>query len=341
MRVVRESVSLQEWGAAMARTTVRRAAIIGVGVVLLAAWVTPASAHYVYKVGFTYTSSDLHQCVYNYAESSHGKSGNGYMKGIVGAFKSWTDSAGYHDCTTPTKTDNDNWDRPPQNLAVKDYYFRLNPNPTHNKAFPQDWSVCEYSDWFYNQKTSYYLSIAGAMRGPTICGASYYGTLSYGYVNNGGWLGGPIWSGGHRLPVAPKIDTNSAGDVDINVNNAYAGIDATLSGTTDGELGTDGLLNPSIGAVTIAGPDGNPIVNPATGQPFLVNLDAMSMPPTNLPGNAFQVATDLAGNSTTIVDRFHLPTGVNSAPQVAPMDLGQEFYIVPTHVAAEDLTGAP
>ena len=322
----------------MARIARRRAAIIGAGVALLAAWATPASAHYVYEVGFTYTSSDGHQCVYNYAESSHGRSGNGYMKGTVGAFKSWTGSDGYHDCTTPTKTDDDNWDRPSQNIAVKDYYFRLNPNPTHNKAFPQDWSVCEYSDWFYNQKTSYYLSIAGAMRGPTICGNGYYGTLSYGYVNNGGWLGGTIWSGGHQLPVAPKTDTNSTGAV--GPNGLYAGVDATLAGTTDGELGTDGLINPSIGAVTVAGPDGNPIVNPNTGQPFLVNLDAISTPPTNLPGNVFQVVTDLAGNVTPIVDRFQLPTGVNSSPQVA-MDLGQEFYIVPTHVAAEALTSAP
>ncbi|MDQ1685732.1 MAG: hypothetical protein QOC82_2469 [Frankiaceae bacterium] len=325
----------------MARTTRRRAAIIGVGVCLLAAWAAPASAHYVYEVGFTYESSDFNQCVIGYAESSHGQAGNGYMKGYVMATKSHISGSGSHatrfDCNEDLGSPASHWIRPPQNLAIKDYYFRLNPNPQHNKAFPSDWSVCEYSDWFYNQKSSYVLSIAGEMRGPTICGNGYYGTLSYGDVNNGGWLTGSIWSGGHKLPVAPKTDVNSTGDVGIN--NVYAGLDAALAGTTDGEVGTDGLLNPSIGSVTVAGPDGNPVLNPNTGEPILVNLDAMSTPPTNLPGNVFQVATDLAGQPT--FDQLGLPTGVNAGPHVAPVDLGTEFYIVPTHVAAEALIGAP
>ncbi|MDQ1745764.1 MAG: hypothetical protein QOD07_27 [Frankiaceae bacterium] len=317
-----------------------RTAIIGVGAVtLLALGIPPASAHYVYQEAFVYTSSDLHQCVYSYAESSHGESGNGYMKGAVGAFQSWTDSAGYHDCTTETNTNDDNWYRASQNIAIRDEYFRLNNKPTHNKMFPQDWSLCEYSDWYYNQNTAYYMTIAGEMRGPSICGASYYGTLSMGKVNNGGWLGGSIWSGGHRLPASPSSDagTDSTGSANPGL---YSGVDNVLAGTSDGELATDGLINPPLGNVTIAGPDGNPVINPATGQPFLVDLNALNTPPTNIPGNVFDVATNLVGPT---VAQFHLPSGLNSSPDVARFanDLGQEFYVVPTHVAAEALTGAP
>jgi len=322
-----------------------RTAIIGVGAAtLLALGVTPASAHYVYQTGFTYESSNGTQCVLGYAESSHGKSGDGYMKGWVLAAKDWTSGSGSHathyNCDQNIGPSGSRWYRPSNNIAVRDYYFRLNSNPTHNKAFPQDWSVCEYSDWFYNQKSDYELIIAGEMRGPTICGDSYYGTLSVGDVNNGGWLGGSVWSGGHKLPASPStaVDPNSTGDVG-NVNNVYANLDTTLAGTTDGELSTDGLINPTLGAVTVAGPDGNPMINPATGQPFLVDLNAMSIPPTNIPGNAAEVATDLTGDPITVIT--HLPTGTDAGPTIAPLDLGQEMYIVPTHVAAEAITGAP
>ncbi len=270
-----------------------RTAFIGVGAItLIALGVSPASAHYVYQDGFTYESSDFNQCVYGYAESSHGESGNGYMEGEVDAFKSWNDSAG---------------------------------------------ASAKYSDWFYDQKSSWWFQIAGEMRGPTICGDGYYGTLSDGDVNNGNWLAGSIWSGGHKLPASPSVSDGSTGDVG-NLDNAYTNLDKTLSGT-DGEIGTDSLVNPAIGDVTIAGPDGNPVVNPATGQPFLADLNAMSTPPTNLPGNVFEVATDLAGNPITVINQ--LPTGLNAGPRLGLAVPGGEFYIVPTHVAAEALTGAP
>lgn len=322
----------------MARTT-RRAAIIGTGVVLLAAGVTPASAHYVYQQGDVYASSGFDQCVNVYAETSHGKTGNGYMKGTVSAYKSYTQSDGVKaDCAGASDGIPDyHWNRPSQNIAIRDYYFRLNSNPTHNKAFPADWSMCEYSDWFYNQKGSYRLSIAGEMRGPTICGASYYGTLSIGDVNNGGWIGGTVWSGGHRLPTSGSSDssTSSTG------GSYYDRLSNFLADSTVGEIGTDSLLNPTLGGVTIAGPDGNPIVNPLTGQPFVVDLGAMSTPPTNLPGNVTQVATDLAGTTTTIYGNLPDPTPAGAAPRTAQLTVDEEFYVVPMHVAAESLLGAP
>jgi hypothetical protein len=122
-------------------------------------------------------------------------------------------------------------------------------------------------------------------------------------------------------------------------NALYPNADATVAGTADGAQATDGMINPPLGEVTIAGPDGNPVINPATGQPFLVDLNALNPPPTNVPANAVDVATDLAGDPITVID--HLPTGSDSGAQVAPLDLGSEFYVVPMHVAAAALTGAP
>jgi len=319
----------------------RRAAILGVAVTLVGLGVTPASAHYVYQRGDVYESSGFDQCVNVYAETSHGKSGDGYMKGTVSAYKSYMQSDGVKaDCAGASDGIHDyHWNRPSQNLAIKDYYFRLNPNPKHNKAFPADWSMCEYSDWFYNQKTSYRLSIAGEMRGPTICGSSYYGTLSVGDVNNGGWIGGSVWSGGHRLPTSGSSDSDSS--TSSTGGSYYDGISNFLADATAGEIGTDGLLNPTLGQVTIAGSDGNPVVNPLTGQPYLVDLAALSTPPTNLPGNVTQVATDLSGTTTRIYEGLPDPTPTSSGPRTAQLGLDEEFYVVPMHVAAEAITGAP
>jgi hypothetical protein len=197
--------------------------------------------------------------------------------------------------------------------------------------------MCEYSDWFYNQKTSYRLAIAGEMRGPTICGASYYGTLSVGDVNNGSWIGGQVWSGGHKLPTSPSMDgtTSTSNSADL-----YTSISNALGGSSDGAVGLDGIINPALGPVTIAGPDGNPVVNPLTGQPYLVDLDALSTPPTNIPGNVTELATDLAGHVTNTVYE-HLPTTAGAVPRTGLLDtVDEEFYVVPTHVAAEALTGA-
>lgn len=320
------------------RRSGRRLAIVGVSVTLLALGVIPASAHYIYQEGDVYESTDFNQCVTDYAKSSHGEAGNGYMKGIVYAFKSWTDGTGHHDCTEGTVPEtSSHWNRPSQNIAIRDYYFRLNNNPG-DKSFPKNWSLCEYSDWFYNQKTSYSLSIAGEMRGPTICGASYYGTLPVGDVNNGNWIGGSIWSGGHKLPTSPSVDGTSS---TAEPSDPYTDLSNILGGSSDGEAAPDGVVNPTLGTVTVAGPDGNPVDNPLTGQPYLVDLNALSTPPTNLPGNVTQLATDLAGEPTNVVYES-LPPTTDAVPRTAQLNVvDEEFYVVPMHVAAEALTGAP
>ena len=166
-----------------------RIAIIGVGAAMLVALgVTPASAHYVYDDGDVYESSGFDQCVYMYSESSHGESGNGYEKGKVAAVKSYEEetSSGSTkiNCDDNYGDPSAEWTRPSQNLQLREEYFRLNSNPTHNKRFPDDWSLCEYTDWFYNGKDASELTVTGEMRGPSICGDSYYGTLTTGNVNN-------------------------------------------------------------------------------------------------------------------------------------------------------------
>lgn len=319
-----------------------RTAVIGAGAaMLLALGIAPASAHYVYQQGDVYDSSSFDQCIQVYAESSHGESGDGYMKGVVGAYKSYDFNGQHYDCSyAETSGDYDGeWRRPSQNIEIRDEYFRLNNNPTHNKAFPKDWSLCEYSDWYVNGKTDYQITIAGEMQGPSACGNSYYGTLAAGKVNNGGWLGGTVWSGGHKLPASPSAinPSSSPGDVEVNPTNLYANLDATLAGTTDGELATDGMINPPMDAVTIAGPDGNPVINPLTGQPFLVDLATLNTPPTDIPANAVDVATDLSGNPITVIN--HLPTTTGAGARVAPLNLGTDFYVVPSHIAAEAALG--
>lgn len=297
-------------------------------------------------------SSDGNQCVHGYAETSHGKTGDGYMKGSVATWKSYTTSTSSGPVTDDCSYEDNGaeWYRPSTNLAIRDFYYRLNNNPG-DKSFPKNWSLCEYSDWFYNQKSTYKLTIAGEMHGPADCGNGYFGTLSSDWTNNGNWIGGPVWSGGHKLPASSSdalVSPNSTAGTSPSI---YTGIDNVLAGTSDGELGTDGLLNPTLGMTTIAGPDGNPLINPATGQPFVVDLSALASPPTNIPGNATQVVTDLENNPIYVRVQgggSELPELPGTVPgttpaftELAQSAIGEEFYLVPTHVAAEALLGAP
>src|SRR5438445_737624 len=103
----------------MTRRARRRIAIIGVGGSLRAAGIAPASAHYVYQQGDVYDSPGFDQCVHVYAETSHGESGDGYMKGSVSAYKSYTSADGSRvDCQEAQTTGEGAgvWERPSENI---------------------------------------------------------------------------------------------------------------------------------------------------------------------------------------------------------------------------------
>ena len=71
---------------------------------------------------------------------------------------------------------------------------------------------------------------------------------------------------------------------------------------------TPGSIDPQVGAVTISGPDGNPVINPKTGRPYLVDLNT-------LPSGA----------------------GPNGTVTRLPSRPGTESYLVQTYVARDTL----
>jgi hypothetical protein len=83
------------------------------------------------------------------------------------------------------------WTRPPGYIAL---LFQL------YKWTGSQWAVCAGTSWFYNSTSAKKLAGFYNYGSSPWCGAGYYGTLSYGFVWNGAWHGGPLWSGYHYLP---------------------------------------------------------------------------------------------------------------------------------------------
>lgn len=154
--------------------------VIGAVVAATLAIATPAMAHTVYSGGSTnylyYSSAD---CVAGYSEISHG-SGYGYSKAKV-----WSRYVSSYNCGASF------W-RPAGYLAI-DRILWWAPNES---SLP---STCRDTGWLYNSSGgSDFTNIA--TYGYLICGAGRYATYAGLFMNNGGWKGGWLASGGHNTP---------------------------------------------------------------------------------------------------------------------------------------------
>lgn len=153
------------------------AALLITMVVLFPAGV--ALAHYVYSHAWTHYSSD--NCVWGYAETSHG-SGGGYAKVIV---ESWRRNVLGWSCQT-------HYDRPQNYIRLKYTFWKWNGS---------EWVVCRDTNFTYNTSTTWTMRRTQDHGTTPPCGTGYYGTQGYGYASHAGtWYGGGIWSGSHWLP---------------------------------------------------------------------------------------------------------------------------------------------
>jgi len=299
------------------RSWARRAALLGTTTVVFAATITGASAHYVYQNGFTWANSNSSKCTWEYAESSHGKTGHGYMKGYVQGWQSYFNGSTIYNCAQAKSAGyNSHWYLPPHDLRQTDFYFKY-------KGSGQGWSLCELTGhWVYNTKLSFGITVAGEMKGDLACGAGYYGTLAWGQAYySGSWVGpNAKFSGGHYLPQAPKTSLDTT---PLLTGSYYGAADGALSDDgIDGGLGSTAADDPTIGVVTVAGPDGNDLINPQTGQPFTIDLnnlldDSSSDPISSASETGWNDATSIIANLTT--------GPLVEVPEAE--DVGEEYYV--------------
>jgi hypothetical protein len=145
-------------------------------VVLFAANGGTALAHYVYNSGYTHYSSE--DCVWARSEVSHG-SGNGYSKSNIEAY--FRGSAGGTYCA-------DYLERPAGYLKVRQIFeAQLAPG----------WGYCKDTGWVYNSNTTSYFTVARTHSSK--CGSTNYRTESQGWMLNGSWKGGTLFSPTHWL----------------------------------------------------------------------------------------------------------------------------------------------
>jgi hypothetical protein len=171
-----------------ARRAFTRAAIAGVLAALLAA--TPALAHVVAQPPsnvYAYQVPPL--CTWVRAEISHGP-GGGYVMTTV---KSRMD-----DTVEPCHR---SYERPAGYLIMSWHVYKWTGS---------QWAECVYSwnyeqnhNWYWNTSTASSWSLTGAWFDAP-CGTGTYAQSGGGYVLNGDWNGGFIWSGQHDLPTTPS-----------------------------------------------------------------------------------------------------------------------------------------
>jgi hypothetical protein len=308
------------------RRLARLATVFGTTTAVLVTMVTGASAHYVYQNGFTWANSNSSRCTWEYGESSHGQTGHGYMKGYVQGWQSYFNGSTIYNCAQAKSAGyNSHWYLPTHNLRQTDFYFKY-------KGSGNGWSLCELTGhWVYNAKPSYGLTVAGEMKGDLACGSGYYGTLAYGQAYyNGNWQGGTKFSGGHFLPQPPKANL----DATTVTSSYHAALDYALSDDgSDSDVGVSSVDDPAIGVVNVAGPDGNDLVNPSTGQPFTVDLnnlldDSSSDPVSAASETGWNDATSIIANLTT-----------SSVEVPDAEDVGEEYYVDTPIVASAAILG--
>ncbi|MBK3571609.1 hypothetical protein [Streptomyces sp. MBT62] len=159
--------------------------MIGAALIALMMSAAPASAHYVYDGGWTYRTD--YDCTANRSEISHGRYGDGYSRSDVAA---WEKSL-IAQCTFPSY-------RPGGYIKTRVHLYKWN-------SVKKKWTHCYSSPWYSNTRNKHKIDLRvtykGHGNGPG-CGKGYYGTVAEGYVYNGGWHGGAIWSGYHYLPIS-------------------------------------------------------------------------------------------------------------------------------------------
>ncbi|MEW2496892.1 hypothetical protein AB0942_25680 [Streptomyces nodosus] len=142
---------------------------------------TSASAHYVYERDEAWSNASGSNCVYVYAEVSHGN-GGGYAKSYALASDDWGILPA---CIWV-------WERPAGYLATKYSYY---------KKTSSGWKLCRSIGWKYNtSKTS--KVTATKTYGASPCGKGYYATRGWAMVYyNAAWEGKKhsIWSGSHYI----------------------------------------------------------------------------------------------------------------------------------------------
>lgn len=152
--------------------------LVGIGLMVVTA--QPAAAHYVYEDVYVYASDA--DCTKVRSEISHG-SGGGYSRTDVTA-KYYYPIIGIQ-CYTE-------WSRPAGYIALRYTLLKWNGS---------SWAVCAGIGWYYNSVVAKKLTASYNYGTRPWCGSGYYGTMSDGYVYNGAWHGGSLWSGYHYLPA--------------------------------------------------------------------------------------------------------------------------------------------
>ena len=146
------------------------------------AWETSASAHYVYEKIQTYESADI--CTVGRSEVSHGADGGGYFKANTNIQTATFTPWGMMNCGIGKRV-------PPGYIAS---YMQV------YKWTSSGWAICKNLGWYYNQTTTDNVQYVKDLINP-YCGSGYYALNASGYVWNGAWYGGALWSGHHLLPV--------------------------------------------------------------------------------------------------------------------------------------------